>query len=163
MQVSMQRSVVRAVLAGAATVGLVLGVSLPAHAVSDLAIVKVGSATSVTGYTVFTMVDQSTAALYVTANWTAHTTSSAKLTTFNVCAGTLGNSGSFVMLRVVTNVNGKIVKDYGVAHKLYSRTCNTFTANKVFTATSGHELVRVWAYLVDVGGGLSMQTVSFTR
>lgn len=154
-----RHKMVRSTLAILAAAGMVFAVSTPAQAAGDIAIVKVGNQSSVTGYTVFTRNDGSKGSIYVTSYWTQFATNSAKLTSFKVCSGTLPYP---VLLRTITSKNGATIKDYGLIG-LNSNSCISYTVNSVMTATPNNELVRVWAKFIEYDGSLIWQTVSFTR
>jgi hypothetical protein len=149
----------KALLALALGCGIAVSSSVPAQAVSSLAIVYVGSQTQAVGYTVWTNTGGLSQTLYTRAYWTNHTATTAKLTYLYVCLG----SGIPMVVNTDIAISGTVVVDYPY-QVIQPNKCAVYNVQKTFTKRSSGELMRVWAWLTDtIDFSQYIQTVAYYR
>lgn len=139
---------------------MTLASGIPAHAADPgIATVKVGSSASVTGYTTYVEFGAKYS-LSVRGNWTAHTSTSAKLTSFTICSGSLRGTDSGVYVFPSTYRLSGATQDF--TPKIVPSTgCVTWAVNKTYTKQSNGELIRIYANVKKHFE--NQQIVSFTR
>lgn len=144
-----------------ASLGLVFGIASPAQAAS-IVTVTLGSYTSVTGYTTYDEYGR-TYTLSVQGNFSAKTSTSARLDSVRICSGSLSGSGKtsvVVTPELYIPYTGTTVNNLG--YKIIPSTgCATWTVGRTVTKASTGELVRVIAKASLATN--HYQTVSFKR
>jgi len=150
-----RRSKFRTAFALAAGVALALvTVASPASAAGSLATGTIGTRTSVTLSNTWSSISPNLPAdssIVVTANFSSHTATSVKITSFTICYS--GPAGSAVQLTPYTrNAGGNYW--YGNAVIAYKNagqagTCHTWSPNKIYYKQADGEVVRIVTQIGD--------------